>query len=204
MSMSRSSSSSENDAGAPLPDFRASGIQLQTVAPALGVAGRNTPDYLDYDPKGRGIIVTMFANSGMAYLLGIGAGGLYGFRSGLQATPSTRFRVQLNSVLNHCGRYGSRAGNTLGVFAVLYSFYEGMADNYDLEDKLGIRAISPAAASFVAPSFGATATALTYYAPSGPRVAALAGAIGFSSVAVTYAAYTMLGIPYGSRGFLFF
>lgn len=122
--------SEENDAGAPLPDFRASGIQLQTVAPSLGVVNvNNAPDYLDYDPKGRGIVVTMFANSGMAYLVGIGAGGMYGFRQGLSATPSTRFRVQLNSVLNHCGRYGSRAGNTLGVFAVLYSLFEGFADN---------------------------------------------------------------------------
>jgi hypothetical protein len=43
----------------------------------------------------------------------------------------------------------------------------------------------------------------TYYGPSGPRVAALAGALGFGSVAVTYAAYTVLGIPYGSRGYLF-
>jgi Tim17/Tim22/Tim23/Pmp24 family len=139
--MSSSSSDNENssndDLGAPLPNFgSARSIQLQTIAPALGVPqaqlglpGQHaaTPDYLDYDPKGRGI-VTMFANAGCAYLLGITGGGMYGFKSGLQATPSTRFRVQLNSVLNHCGRYGSRAGNTMGVFAVLYSFYEGMAD----------------------------------------------------------------------------
>jgi hypothetical protein len=30
--------------------------------------------------------------------------------------------------LNHSGRYGSRAGNTLGVFSVLYSLYEGLFD----------------------------------------------------------------------------
>ena len=70
----------------------------------------------------------MFANSGVAYLLGITGGGLYGVRTGLAATPSNRFRVQLNSVLNHSGRYGSRAGNTLGVFALFYSFFEGIAD----------------------------------------------------------------------------
>jgi hypothetical protein len=45
---------------------------------------------------------------------------------------------------------------------------------------------------------------MTYYSTSGPRVAALAGFIGFTSVAVTYAAYSALGIPYGSRGYLFF
>lgn len=118
------------DAGAPLPDFRAANIQLQTVAPALGVTGgHNRPDYLEYDASGRGVMVTMFANAGMSYLMGTSGGGLYGFRQGLAATPSKRFRVQLNSVLNHCGRYGSRAGNALGVFAVLYSLYEGLADN---------------------------------------------------------------------------
>ena len=122
--------SNDDDQNTPLPDFRASGIQLQTVAPALGVAAQSSssPDYLDYDNGGRGLVVTMFANAGVAYLLGIGAGGLYGIRQGLTATPSNRFRVQLNSVLNHCGRYGSRAGNTLGVFAVLYSLYENLAD----------------------------------------------------------------------------
>jgi import inner membrane translocase subunit TIM23 len=127
------SSADESDAGAPLPDFRTQGLQLQTIAPALGVINQKaSPDYLDYDVKGRGIFSTMFANSGMAYLLGISAGGIYGFRQGLAATPSTRFRVQVNSVLNHCGRYGSRAGNALGVFAVLYSFYEGVSDRVSL------------------------------------------------------------------------
>jgi import inner membrane translocase subunit TIM23 len=127
--MNSTGNGEENDTGAPLPDFRTSGIQLHTVAPALGVIGKNTPDYLDYDTKGRGIIVTMFANAGMSYVLGTTFGGVYGVRQGLVATPSNRFRVKLNSVLNHSGRYGSRAGNTLGVFAVLYSLYEGLADH---------------------------------------------------------------------------
>lgn len=197
-------SSEENDAGAPLPDFRAPGISLQTVAPALGVAGQSKPDYLEYDPKGRGIVTTMFANAGCAYLLGIGGGGIYGFRQGLATTPSTRFRVQLNSVLNHCGRYGSKAGNTMGVFAIFYSVFEGLADNYEFEELLGLRSISPVAASMVSPAFGATAASAAYFASSGVRVATLAGTIGFGSVAATYAVYTALGVPYGSRGFLFF
>ena len=122
--MNLGDSQDNDDTGAPLPDFRAHNIQLQTVMPSLSAA----PDYLDYDPKGRGIVVTMFANTGMSYLLGTSAGGVYGFQQGLKATPNTRFRVQLNSVLNHCGRYGSRAGNAMGVFAVLYSLFEGVAD----------------------------------------------------------------------------
>ena len=124
----------QQDAGAPMPDFRANNIQLLTVAPALGVTGGvggsayNKPDYLEYDASGRGIMVTMFANTGLSYMLGIAGGGVYGLRQGLATTPSNRFRVQLNSVLNHCGRHGSRAGNAMGVFAVLYSLFEGVDD----------------------------------------------------------------------------
>jgi len=130
--MNNSNNDSE-DSGAPLPDFRSSGIQLQTIAPALGVTGgANTPDYIEYDPKARGFN-TVFANAGMAYLIGTGAGGLYGLRLGLQSAPSTHFRVRVNSILNQCGRYGSRAGNTMGVFAVLYSLYEVMADQVRVE-----------------------------------------------------------------------
>ena len=103
----------EGDAGAPLPDFSgARNISLTTVAPALGVRqqGQPQPDYLDFDQKGRGIVVTMFANSGACYLMGIGAGGLYGLQKGIASTPSSKFKVQVNSVLNNAGRYGSARG----------------------------------------------------------------------------------------------
>ena len=120
-------------AGAPIPDFSgASGIKLTTVAPSLGISstqhGQQQPDYLEYDTNGRGLVVTMFANTGLSYLIGIGSGGMYGLQHGLRTTPSSKFRVQLNSVLNSTGRYGSKTGNTFGVIAVLYSLYEGLAD----------------------------------------------------------------------------
>jgi len=124
----------EGDAGAPLPNFSTGQIRWDTVAPALGVGGSQQPDYLDYDQKGRGVVVTMFANTGVSYLLGIVGGGLYGFQKGIASTPSSKFKVQVNSVLNHCGRYGSKAGNTLGVFAVMYSLYEGVADKVSMLD----------------------------------------------------------------------
>ena len=73
----------------------------------------------------------------------------------------------------------------------------------DLEEMLGIRSVSPTMASMVAPAFGSTMAGICYFIPSGPRVAALGGAIGFGSVAATYGIYTVLGIPYGSQGFLF-
>lgn len=127
--------------GAPLPDFNASNIRLATIAPALGIPSSSltsgpgsshhlarTPDYLDYDQKGRGIVSTMFTNSGISYLIGVSLGGLYGLREGLTRTPSSRWKVKLNSVLNHCGRHGSGWGNMMGSTAILYSLYEGIAD----------------------------------------------------------------------------
>ena len=126
---------------APLPDFNASNIRLSTVAPAFGIpsssltAGPGSaalssrqPDYLDYDQKGRGILSTMFTNSGISYVLGVSLGGLYGLREGLTKTPSSRWKVKLNSVLNHCGKHGSGVGNMMGSTAILYSLYEGIAD----------------------------------------------------------------------------
>lgn len=119
----------EGDAGAPLPDFGiARNISLDTVAPALGVQSKHAqPDYLDYE-KSRGMVTTMFANTGLSYVLGISAGGLFGLQKGITSTPSSKLKVQVNSVLNHCGRHGSKFGNTFGVFAVVYSLYEGIGD----------------------------------------------------------------------------
>ena len=132
---------SSNDS-TPLPNFNASNIQLSTVAPAFGIPSSSLPtttasqpDYLDYDQKGRGIVSTMFTNSGISYMLGVTLGGIYGLREGLAKTPSSRFKVKLNSVLNNCGRYGSSVGNMMGATAILYSLYEGLADNVSVFEK---------------------------------------------------------------------
>ena len=55
----------------------------------------------------------------------------------------------------------------------------------------------------VAPAFAAFMTGATYKSMAGPRVAALAGSIGLGAVGITYLGYSLLGIPYGSRGYLF-
>lgn len=47
-------------------------------------------------------------------------------------------------------------------------------------------------------------TGATFKSMAGPRVAGLAGTIGLGAVGVTYAGYSLLGIPYGNRGYLFF
>ena len=57
----------------------------------------------------------MFANTGLSYVLGIFGGGIYGLNEGLKNTPSNKFKVKVNSVLNHCSRHGSRIGNVAGV-----------------------------------------------------------------------------------------
>ncbi|OEU23702.1 hypothetical protein FRACYDRAFT_154969, partial [Fragilariopsis cylindrus CCMP1102] len=95
--------------------------------------------------------------------------GLYGLQRGIVSTPSSKFKVKLNSVLNHSGRYGSRVGNTLGVFAVLYSLYEGLGDTLELDRYTGIDSTSPPIAAML--------TGITYYGPSGIRVASLGGAL---------------------------
>mmetsp|Transcript_23189 Transcript_23189/g.41442 ORF Transcript_23189/g.41442 Transcript_23189/m.41442 type:complete len:216 (+) Transcript_23189:104-751(+) len=196
------SSSSNNNT--PLPDFNASNIQLSTVAPVFGIpksslpaAGSVQPDYLDYDQKGRGVVSTMFTNSGISYMLGVTLGGMYGLKEGLAKTPSSRWKVKLNSVLNHCGRNGSSAGNMMGATAILYSLYEGLADNLELDRYSG--PIQPPA-----PLFAGALAGATYYMRAGPRVAALAGAIGAGTVGGTFALYSVLGLPYGSKGWLFF
>jgi hypothetical protein len=47
-------------------------------------------------------------------------------------------------------------------------------------------------------------TGLTYYAPSGLRVAALGGTLGLGVVGATYTAYSIVGKPFGSYGYLWF
>mmetsp|Transcript_17820 Transcript_17820/g.21296 ORF Transcript_17820/g.21296 Transcript_17820/m.21296 type:complete len:199 (+) Transcript_17820:225-821(+) len=196
-----SSSSDFQDEGAssPIPSFNASGISLSTISPALGVPSSpdNSPDYLDYDTKGRGVMTKMFANTGLSYMLGIMAGGVYGLNEGLKHTPSHRFKVKLNSILNHCSRHGSRVGNTVGVLSIFFTLYEDVADRFEIDQYTG-------PVQEPVPALAALLTGVTYKAQAGPRVAALAGSIGLASVGVTYGVYSVLGIPYGHKGWLFF
>lgn len=55
-----------------------------------------------------------------------------------------------------------------------------------------------------APPLAAMMTGITYFAPTGLRVAALGGAIGFGAVGATYAGYAAIGKPFGSAGVLWF
>lgn len=55
----------------------------------------------------------------------------------------------------------------------------------------------------ISPPLAAAMTGITYYGPSGIRVAGLAGALGMGAVGATYVGYTVIGKPFGSYGYLF-
>jgi import inner membrane translocase subunit TIM23 len=143
-------------------------------------------------------------------MLGTFGGGLYGLREGVRHSPSSRFRVKLNSILNHCGRYGSRWGNSLGVVAILYSIYEGAADQVSRDGKgcceksdvsvvpwfgglhpicvlnppvyLCSLTLTPIQALFnERPLFSGFMTGATFYASAGPRAALFSWVTGYGS-----------------------
>ena len=56
----------------------------------------------------------------------------------------------------------------------------------------------------VGPILAGFMTGFTYKFQAGPRVAGLAGVIGLGAVGMTYTAYSVMGIPFGAKGWLFF
>ena len=108
-------------------------IHLGTLAPMVGLSAGDEPDYLDYDIKGRGFFEKMFWHCGASYLLGMGAGGVYGASVGLRQAPSPLMRVRVNAVMNGCSKFGSRAGNGFGVLALYYTGFEWLADQAELD-----------------------------------------------------------------------
>lgn len=64
-------------------------------------------------------------NAGVTYLLGLGAGGLWGLAEGLNGADAKTARLKLNLTLNAITRRGPLLGNNLGALAVLYSVIHG-------------------------------------------------------------------------------
>lgn len=95
------------------------------------------PDCLAYNMKGRSLSEKVEYNAGSSYLLGIDAGGAYGFVEGLRNAPSSKFKIYFNSVLNACGKRGSKLGNALGELALIYYFSEGFSDWIELDRLIG-------------------------------------------------------------------
>jgi import inner membrane translocase subunit TIM23 len=179
----------------PLPSLN--NINPAMFAPMYGQKPLlREPEYLDYNVQGRPWLERMFYNVGTSYLAGNILGGSFGFVEGFRTSPSPKFNIRLNSVLNKTSRRGSRLGNALGSLAALYSFCElGLSytniDNY-----------SPWRAEWVQPLVCATATGLLYKSSAGPRTMVLAGGIGASMVLAAHTAKPFL--PFHTKKTLLF
>ncbi|XP_039134626.1 mitochondrial import inner membrane translocase subunit TIM23-1-like [Dioscorea cayenensis subsp. rotundata] len=105
--------------------------------------------------------------TGVGYLAGAIAGGSIGLRDGLRAAEQgDSMKLRINRVLNASGHTGRRLGNKLGVVGLLYAGMEsGLVALRDKDDWM----------NSVAAGLG---TGALFRAASGPRSAAVAGAIG--------------------------
>ncbi|RHY80264.1 hypothetical protein DYB37_006868 [Aphanomyces astaci] len=157
-----------------LPDFGGnSQIDLGAIAPVFGIAGTTAPsaaDYLEYDARGRGFHERATHIIGMSYFGGILGGGAIGVVEGIRNAPSSKLKVRLNSLFNAAGHRGSRAGNALGILALMYSSIQELADTAELERFVPVDKAVPVLA--------AGATGMLYKATAGTRPMVMAGAIG--------------------------
>ncbi|KAJ6835417.1 mitochondrial import inner membrane translocase subunit TIM23-2-like [Iris pallida] len=114
--------------------------------------------------------------TGIGYLTGATAGASIGLRTGLSAAePGDTLKLRVNRLLNSCGAEGRRFGNRVGVIGLLYAGLEsGMVAARDTNDW----------ANSVAAGLG---TGALFRAASGPRSAAVAGAIGGLAVGAAVA-----------------
>lgn len=105
--------------------------------------------------------------TGIGYLSGAVVGGALGLREAIRgAEPGDTMKLRINRVLNSSGQSGRRIGNRLGVLGLLYAGMEsGLVAVRDSDDWM----------NSVAAGLG---TGALFKAASGPRSAAVAGAIG--------------------------
>ncbi|XP_057474991.1 mitochondrial import inner membrane translocase subunit TIM23-2-like [Actinidia eriantha] len=105
--------------------------------------------------------------TGIGYLAGSVTGACKGLVEGLRASePGDTAKLRLNRILNASGHTGRRFGNRTGVIGLMYAGLEsGMVAVRDRDDVVN---------SVVA----GLGTGALYKAASGPRSAAVAGAIG--------------------------
>lgn len=99
-----------------LPTIPSGTIDIGAIAPVFGVAGfdDDSADYLDYDKAGRPFMEQMSGSCGTAYFSGIIGGGLFGAVQGFSRSPSSKFKIRMNALMNGAALRGSKAGNALG------------------------------------------------------------------------------------------
>lgn len=137
------------------------------------------PDYLNYEPAGRGWSGRMFLTVGTAYLASICIGGTYGFFEGLRTSPSRKFNIRLNSVLNKMGRRGSRFGNAVGCLCLMFSlsdaFLEGQLETDRFFDRM---TTNRTIGEYGTPIMAGMITGGLYKSTRGPKTMLMATLVG--------------------------
>merc|ERR1712046_193327 len=117
----------------------------------------------------------MGMNTGIVYLGASAMGATYGLHRGFKESPSMSRRILLNSVLNGASRHGGRAGNAVGVLALMYSSF-----NYAVEElifpELGLDRIMDT--HEISPVFSAALTGALYKATTNSKTIILASVLG--------------------------
>jgi len=115
---------------APLDAFQL-GSDLALSA-SLGGAGAGAGASLLVHER-RGLWGQASFNAGYSYAYGLAIGGAFGVLHGLRSAPNRQPRILLNAVLNSCGRFGARAGNAMGVFAMVFTVVERQMEDAELD-----------------------------------------------------------------------
>jgi import inner membrane translocase subunit TIM23 len=174
-------------------------VNPASLGPLFGVPGKvQGPDYLEYNIAGRTAAERMVYNTGTLYLIGIFSGGCFGFVEGFRTSPSPKFNIRVNSILNKCGRRGSRLGNALASVAFLYSFVDWIANDWVQVDRY-------VPFEWASPVLCASITGMMYKSTQGPKTIAVAGGLGASIAASSFALKSLFPRkPGSSKRLLFF
>jgi len=105
-----------------IPTIPSGSIDLGSIAPVFGIANfdDDAADYLEYDKAGRPFMEQLQGSCGAAYFSGIIGGGTFGAMQGFRRSPSSKFKIRMNSLLNGAAMRGSKAGNALGCLGKLF------------------------------------------------------------------------------------
>jgi hypothetical protein len=126
-------------------------------------------------------------NTGTFYLIGAGAGGLFGAVQGLRAAESKILKIRLNGMMNGVEGGVARSGNALGVLALTYSIVDALGE------WAGLAARIPGDyADDIAPVLSAATTGLLYKCTSSPKQAIIAAGIGGGLMGAYKAAMAVL------------
>ncbi|KAK1304482.1 Mitochondrial import inner membrane translocase subunit TIM23-2 [Acorus calamus] len=119
--------------------------------------------------------------TGCGYLGGSISGGAKGVVDGVRSFEhGDTAKLRVTRLLNATGSTGRRVGNRLGIIGLLYAGFEGAVVYVRDEDDM------------INSMLAGLGTGLLYKAASGPRAAALAGAIGGLAVGVAVGAKQVL------------